>query len=241
MTRPHRLVAVACILALSVPFSAPSASAQVTVFDPSNYAQNLLTAARSLQQVNNQLTALQNQAQMLRNQALQLKALDYSALAPMREALAKIDLLMKDAQGLAIDVATTEAALGGLFPTGAPGSALSTRDLVAQAKAQSRAAKDAYLAALKVQAQVVENVQADAPLIAELVSRSQDASGGLQAQQAANQLQAVAIKQDQQLQAMIAAQQRAEALERARQAQVQEAGKTAARAFIGDRQAYTPH
>ena len=44
-------------------------AAQWIVFDPNNYAQNVLTAARALQQINNQITSLQNQAQMLINQA----------------------------------------------------------------------------------------------------------------------------------------------------------------------------
>src|SRR3546814_12374783 len=46
--------------------------AQWTVFDPSNYSQNILTAARTLQQVNNQIRMLQNQAQNLTNQARNL-------------------------------------------------------------------------------------------------------------------------------------------------------------------------
>ena len=37
--------------------------AQMVVYDPSNYAQNVLTAARSLQQLNTQLTMLANQSQ----------------------------------------------------------------------------------------------------------------------------------------------------------------------------------
>ena len=41
--------------------------AQLLVFDPSNYSQNLLTAARSLQQIQNQITSLRNEAQMLIN------------------------------------------------------------------------------------------------------------------------------------------------------------------------------
>jgi hypothetical protein len=56
-------------------------SAQVVVFDPNNYAQNVLTAARALQQINNQITSLQNQAQMLINQAKNLANLPFSSLA----------------------------------------------------------------------------------------------------------------------------------------------------------------
>ena len=50
----------------------PPAQAQWTVFDPQNYAQNLLEAARALQQINNQIQALQNQAVMLQNMATNL-------------------------------------------------------------------------------------------------------------------------------------------------------------------------
>ena len=235
----HRIVALgACATLMATSLGSAPAAAQFTVFDPSNYSQNLLTAARTLQQVNNQITALQNQARMLQNQALQLKSLDYSALAPMREALVKIDRAIADAEGVAMDVRSTQAALDQLF--GSVEGASSTGQLIARARAQARAAMDGYRHSLKVQAQIVENVQADAPLIAELVAQSQSAQGGLQAQQAANQLQALAIKQDQQLQALIAAQSRADALERARQAQILEAGKLSARAFVGARQAYTP-
>lgn len=239
MTVGHRLVALgACAAFMATSLGSAPAAAQFTVFDPSNYSQNLLTAARTLQQVNNQIAALQNQARMLQNQALQLKALDYSALAPMREALARIDETIASAEGVAMDVRSTQAALDQLF--GSVDGASSTGQMIARAHAQARAAMDGYRQSLKVQAQIVENVQADAPLIAELVAQSQGAQGGLQAQQAANQLQALAIKQDQQLQALIAAQARADALERARQAQILEAGKLSARAFVGDRQAYTP-
>src|SRR4051812_20767789 len=56
-------------VAMDAIFSGTPAHAQFTVFDPTNYSQNLLTAARSLQQINNQIQSLQNQAQMLTNQA----------------------------------------------------------------------------------------------------------------------------------------------------------------------------
>lgn len=49
--------------------AASPAAAQITVFDPTNHSQNLLTAARELQQINNQIQQLQNQAMSLANQA----------------------------------------------------------------------------------------------------------------------------------------------------------------------------
>ncbi|MEJ1968438.1 MAG: hypothetical protein WDN03_07370 [Rhizomicrobium sp.] len=41
--------------------------AQWVVFDPQNYAQDLIQAARALQQINNQIQSLQNEAMMLQN------------------------------------------------------------------------------------------------------------------------------------------------------------------------------
>jgi hypothetical protein len=38
------------------------AHAQWIVFDPTNFSQNVLTAARELQQVNNEIQSLENQA-----------------------------------------------------------------------------------------------------------------------------------------------------------------------------------
>src|SRR5229473_6325721 len=65
--------AVALLLAVAAPpLFTTRALAQSIVFDPNNYAQNVLTAARELQQINHQITALQNQAQMLINQARNL-------------------------------------------------------------------------------------------------------------------------------------------------------------------------
>ena len=42
------------------------------VYDPRNHAENILSAARALEQINNQITQLQNEAQMLMNQARNL-------------------------------------------------------------------------------------------------------------------------------------------------------------------------
>ncbi len=235
---PVALTAVAVALS-PLPGLTPPASAQFAVFDAANHAQSILTAARALQAVNNQITSLQNEEAMLQNMARNLKALDYTALAPIKEALQQIDTLMGQAQGMAFTLASTEAALRDAYPSALDPNA-ATSQILDRARNQARTALDGYRQALKVQAKVVENVQADAALIDQLVQRSQGAGGGLEAQQAANQLQALAIKQDQQIQTLMAAQYRAEALETARQAQALEAGKLAARKFVGGAQAYTP-
>jgi type IV secretion system protein TrbJ len=86
---------------------------------------------------------------------------------------------------------------------------------------------------------VIENVQADAGLLADLVSQSQSATGSLQVGQATNQLLALGTKQQLQIQQMMAAQYRADAVERARQQQAMEAARENTRRFIGSRDIYT--
>src|SRR3546814_7640248 len=62
--------------------------------------QNLLTAARTLSQVNNQIRSLQNEAQMLAGQAKNLARIDFPQLDRLREKLGEIDRLMGQAQGI---------------------------------------------------------------------------------------------------------------------------------------------
>ncbi len=65
----HRLRAALAVgvAVLTLATASAPASAQWIVFDPTNYAQNVLTAARELQQVNNEIQGLENQATMLIN------------------------------------------------------------------------------------------------------------------------------------------------------------------------------
>src|SRR3546814_15675516 len=88
----------ALVMGVTVP-STP-AHAQFTVFDPSNYSQNLLTAARTLQQVNNQIQSLQNEATMLINQAKNLSRIDFPQLQAITQNLQQIDRLMGQAQAI---------------------------------------------------------------------------------------------------------------------------------------------
>jgi P-type conjugative transfer protein TrbJ len=91
-----------------------------------------------------------------------------------------------------------------------------------------------------VQAQVAENLAEDAGLLDELVASSQGSVGALQAQQAASQLLALGVKQQLQLQALLAAEFRSEALERSRRAQAEAEGREATRRFLARRRAYAP-
>ena len=93
---------IAGTIALSLGVAAPARA--LIVFDPNNYVQNVLTAARELQQINNQITSLQNQAQMLINQAKNLANLPYSSLQQLQSSIQRTQQLLAQAQRIAYDV-----------------------------------------------------------------------------------------------------------------------------------------
>ena len=218
--------------------SAP-ASAQITVFDPTNYSQTLLTAARSLQQINNQIQSLQNEATMLINQAKNLSRIDFPQLQQITDTLRQIDQLMGQAQGISFHVDGIDEQYRKLFPEQFDSAA--TRDTrIVAARARLDASMGAYRQTMGIQAQVVTNVQADAQTLSELVGRSQGAEGALQVGQATNQLLALTAKQQFQIQNLMAAQYRAQATEEARRAQAEIDGRAATRKFLGAGAAYTP-
>src|SRR5271155_1963291 len=85
---PRRLRALLALGTVSVP-----AHAQWIVYDPTNFSQNVLTAARELQQINNQIQSLENQATMLINQAKNLASLPYSAVAQLEASIQRTEQL----------------------------------------------------------------------------------------------------------------------------------------------------
>lgn len=212
----------------------------IPVFDASNYAENVLQAARALAQINNQIQSLQNETVMLQNMAKNLQRLDYSALTQMTSGLQQVDTLMTQAQGISYNVNSTTSSFQSLYPQ-QYSSAVTTDQLVMDARARWRESMNAYQRTMSVQSQVVQNVQADRGVLTALVNQSQNAEGALQAQQATNQLLALSNKQHLQIQAMMAAQFRAEAAEQARAAESQEQGRSAVKRFLGSRHMYTPN
>ena len=233
-------LSVGATASLVVGVAVPSTPAQaIVVFDPSNYSQNLLTAARTLQQINNQIQSLQNEANMLINQAKNLTRIDFPELQAITQTLQQIDRLMGQAQGIRFQVSGLDQQFRQMFPQSF-GQALRTNDQVIAARARLDTAMSAYQQTMTVQAQVVENVATDAQTLASIVAKSQGAEGALQAQQATNQLLALTAKQQFQIQNMMAAQYRAETIERAREAQAQIDAQAATTKFLGSGTAYTP-
>lgn len=233
-TKPIMLACAAAILGTGASFMAVTSpgAAAMPVFDVTNYSQNLLQAARALDQINNQISSLQNEAAMLQNMGKNLSRVDFPELQQVRSALQRIDQLMGEARGIDFRVDQLDSRIRSTFP-GVLERALTRDEQLAQARGRLDAARASYQQAMRAQAQVVENVGEDAQTLAGLAARSQSAEGALQVGQAANQLLALSVKQQLQLQSLMAAEYRSASIERARRVQAEEDGRAATRRFLG--------
>ena len=181
------------------PVSAPPAHALFgggcsgIVYDPTNHAENLLTAARSLEQIHNQLAQLQNEAQMLVNQARNLASLPYSSLSRLQSSVQQTQQLLGEAQRIAHDGATIDEA--GTQDYGAAAARGDFDDMIAGAQDRWRTSVAGFEDALKVQAGVIGNIAHARTEMQALVGQSQAATGALQATQAGNQLLALQSSQ----------------------------------------------
>ena len=239
---PKILVAAA---ALALAFSLGSLSGAQAffglggiVYDPRNHAENLLTAARTLKQIDNQVRQLANEARMLANQASDLARLPGSIADDLEASLFRVDAMVRSAEGLAWQVEAIEAEYRRVFPEAYAVSAGTAR-ILADARKQWEMARAGFGHALEIQAAVTGELEADARLLDRLLNESQGAAGNLQALQAGNQLAGLAAKQTMQLQTLLAAQARAAAIEGARAVAAREQGRARLERFLGEGGAYT--
>ena len=232
-----RALATASAVALTLAVAAPPASAQWIVFDPNNYAQSVLTAARELQQINNQIQMLNNQAQSLVNQARNLASLPMSTLTQLQASIARTQALLGQAQNIVFNVQQIQQAYSTNY--GAAAGAGSSSAMLASAQARWQNSVGAFENSLKVQAGVVGNISSNSSAMSSLVSASQSATGALQAAQAGNQLLALQSQQLSDLVAVLSAKSRADALEQARTASAEAQGQKRYKTF-STRTGYVP-
>src|SRR3974390_2437218 len=229
MNRFCRLVS-ASLIAITIAAGVRPATAQLIVFDPSNYAQSVLTAARALQQINNQFVSLQNQAQMLINQARNLATLPFSSLLQLEQSILRTQQLLSQAQRIAYDIQQIDRAFSTTY---APASAsVSDQVLIANSQSRWQKALATLQDAMRTQATVVGNLDTNRTQMSALVTSSQGATGALQATQAGNQLLALAAQQLADLTAVIAAHGRAQNFESAQRAAAQDQGREQLRPFL---------
>jgi P-type conjugative transfer protein TrbJ len=227
-------VALLTLATTSVP-----AHAQWIVYDPTNFSQNVLTAARELQQVNQNIQSLENQATMLINQAKNLASLPYSSLAQLEASIQRTEQLLMQAQNIAYSVATIDQAFTQVYPQSYSGST-SNMQLLADAQTRWQNARAGYQDSMNVQAGVVQNLQNAQTQISALVTSSQSASGALQAAQSGNQIMGLAAQQLADLTGVIAAMARAQSLDNAGRLESEAQGQQQMQNFLNYGAGYQP-
>ena len=252
MTRTSpRLTRIASASALALALTAPLALTPMfttpahaffgigrIVYDPTNHAENLLTAARTLEQINNQITSLQNEAQMLINQARNLASLPYSSLQALQQNVQRTQQLLGQAQNIAFDVQNIDQ----MFQQDYGNLSLTATDqqLIADARTRWENTVGGLQDAMRVQAGVVGNIDSNRAEMSALVGESQGATGALQATQAGNQLLALQSQQLSDLIAVISANGRADALMEAERATAAEQGRIQRERFLTPGSGYQP-
>jgi P-type conjugative transfer protein TrbJ len=236
MTYP-RPVAITVAAVVGLIASAPPAAAQLPVFDPANLAQNLLTAARALEQINNQVLVLQNQALMIARMDLNLKPLGSTLSPDLQRTLTALQGQLTAGQGIALRLSTTQSSYEQLFPRQAS-AALTSDDALRNAKARWEEAYAVFQRAAFVQGQVADGIGGDTSLLAAAMGRSRGAVGALEAAQAGNELTSLNVKQSLALLALLAAQHRAETTAKARDLAAEDEARQRFKTFLGTGTAY---
>lgn len=235
ITPKSLLLAGACAAMLVA--SAPRASAWI-VFDPKNYVQNVLSATRALEEIHNQVKQLTNEAQMLMKMDLNLEQLGSTVSGDLDSSMDEIKALLDKADGIALSVSETEAEVKRLFPSEYK-EALTGNESVKAAEERWTETLDAFKRTMTMEAKVTETTTSDGALLSDLLSKSGSAVGNLEVQQAGNELLGLSVKQQLQLQTLLAADQRAQSLDRARSLASQEEARLRFQSFLGDGSAYT--
>ncbi|MCW8309207.1 P-type conjugative transfer protein TrbJ [Acidiphilium sp. PA] len=227
------------LMAVAAPISA---QADVPVIDVSNLTQNVLTAARTLEEVNNQLTQLQQGISMLENQSRNLTSLPFSVLSQLQSSMGQINQLMGQAQSLAYTVQQVQQQFRTLYPNYQSPSFqgnVTQAGLLADANARWQASINTFQQTIDVQSQIVATIPADQADLSSLVTKSQGAVGALQAIQSSNQLLALQSRQLSATQDLIAADARAQAANAMQNAEVQSAAQAEWQRFYGNGVGYT--
>jgi type IV secretion system protein TrbJ len=228
----RHLLLVATCLAASMASIEPSARAQLAVIDASNLAQNILTATRSLQEINNQITQIQQFIQMLQNDARNLTSLPFSIISQLDSSVSQITTLMNSATGILYNVANVQSQFLRFYPQTINPSATDVQ-IVADAQTRWQYSLSSFQHTMELQSQIVQDMPADRAQLDALISQSQGAVGILEATQAGNQLTALQAKQLMATQTLLATQARAQAIEQARQAEAEEQAHEQYQRFLG--------
>lgn len=184
---------------------APHAHAQRIVYDPTNYAQNVLSAARALEQIRNQIRQIEQAAAMLRANPLQLSPELSQSIAEARE-------LFSAAQGLAFEIEGLSEDLRTLYPE--TWEAFDLDQIGAQSDRWLNESRASLERAMAAEANAAASIARAQGQIERALHSSGQAEGQTGAIQAGNQLLGIQAAQLSEIHALLVAQGRALETER---------------------------
>jgi type IV secretion system protein TrbJ len=226
MTRRSMMLAVGAMsFALWTPdhWTGSKAHAQQIVHDPGNHAQNVLTAARALEQIRNQVRQIEQATAMLRRNPLQLSP-------ELSRSIGEARALLNDAQNLSAEARRVADQVRQLYP-----ETWRDRDIAAVLVQSDRWLEESRRSverAMAAEAHAAAAISQAQGRIDRALGASQDAEGQTGAIQAGNQLLGVSAAQLAEIHALLAAQGQALQAERMeRIAREQRAREVQRRAF----------
>jgi P-type conjugative transfer protein TrbJ len=236
--RAARGVLSAIALTLLASTAVPPVAHALTVFDPANYQQNLLSAVRALEQINNQVRALQNQAQMILRMDQNLTRLGSTLSPDLQRTLTAIQTQLGAGNGIALKLQQTQGTYERLFPAQVS-AALSSDDMLRNAMTRWDEEYAGLKRAALLQGQIADGIETDTRLLGDAMTRSRNAVGALEASQAGNELTSLAVKQSLALQGLLTAQHRAETVSRARDLATEGEARQRFKSFVGTGSGYS--
>jgi P-type conjugative transfer protein TrbJ len=187
-------------LAAATAFAPAPAFAQRIVYDPTNYAQNLLSAARALEQIRNQIRQIEQQTVMLRQNPLQLSP-------ELSQSIEEARSLFEIAQGIAFEVNRVSEDLRTLYPE--TWEDFDLEDVLAQSQRWERESRNSLQRAMEVEARAARSIERSRAHIDRALQSSSSSEGQTGAIQAGNQLLGVTAGQLAEIHALLIAQGRA--------------------------------
>lgn len=229
---PRLCLLAALITGLTPALTGPAVAQGMVVHDPANVRQNILQAARALEQVNNQIQQIENEVRMLASLNLQLSP-------EVGEAIASARALFDQAQAIRYTLETVGDDVRDLYPDDYQG--LRFEEVLQQSDRWVAESEATLTRLLEQQARAADALRGTQGAVQQTLTASGQAQGQTSAIQASNQLLGVLSAQLADIQALQIAQSRALAEERLeRAARERRASEVRRRAFPQERTTAPP-
>lgn len=202
---PCKFISLLASASIAATLAASPAQAQRIVYDPTNYAQNVLSAARALEQIRNQIRQIEQAAAMLRQNPLQLSP-------ELAQSIGEARALFETAQGIAFDVENFGDDLRTLYPE--TWEEFDLDQVLGQSDQWMRESRASLQRAMEAEANAARSIERTRGRIDRALQSSSGSEGQTGAIQAGNQLLGIQASQLAEIHTLLIAQGRALETER---------------------------